>query len=42
MRVTPPPAGHPLRFTVIAHAERSVLGPISVERLDGLVARVPQ
>ncbi len=39
MRVTPPPAGHPLRFTVIAHAERTVLGPISVERLEGLVAR---
>ena len=34
-----PPVGHPLRFTVIAHGERSVLGPISRERLDGLVAR---
>ncbi len=36
-----PPVGHPLRFTVIAHGDRSVLGPISGERLDGLVARTP-
>ena len=41
-RPTPaPPVGHPLRFTVIAHGDRSVLGPIWGERLDGLVARTP-
>ena len=41
-RATPEaPVGHPLRFTVIAHGDRSVLGPISGERLDGLVARTP-
>lgn len=36
-----PPVGHPLRFTVIAHADRAVLGPLSDERLDALVARTP-
>ena len=36
-----PPVGHPLRFTVIAHGDRSVLGPMSGERLDALVARMP-
>jgi len=35
----PPPVGHPLRFTVIAHGDRSQLGPISGERIDRLVAR---
>jgi SAM-dependent methyltransferase len=36
-----PPAGHPLRFTVIAHGDRQVLGPVSAERLDELVERTP-
>ena len=39
--VETPPVGHPLRFTVVAHGDRSVLGPISGERLDRLVARTP-
>ena len=36
-----PPVGHPLRFTVIAHGDRRVLGPMSAERLDTVVARTP-
>jgi SAM-dependent methyltransferase len=40
-RTGTPPVGHPLRFTVIAHGGRSVLGPLSGERLDGLVGRTP-
>ena len=32
-----PPVGDPARFTTIAHGGRSVLGPISSERLDALV-----
>lgn len=36
-----PPVGDPLRFTVIAHGDRSVLGPVSGERLDALVAAMP-
>ncbi len=39
--VEAPPVGHPLRFTVIAHGDRSALGPISGERIDRLVARTP-
>jgi SAM-dependent methyltransferase len=39
--VETPPVGHPLRFTVIAHGDRSVLGPISGERLDRQVERTP-
>jgi hypothetical protein len=35
-----PPVGDPLRFTTIAHAGRRVLGPISDERLDSIVARL--
>lgn len=30
-----------MRFTVIAHADRRVLGPLSPDRLDELVARTP-
>jgi SAM-dependent methyltransferase len=36
-----PPIGHPLRFTVIAHGDRSVLGPMSGERLDALAEGTP-
>ncbi len=32
-----PPVGDPARFTTIAHGDRSVLGPVSSERLDRLV-----
>ena len=34
-----PPPGDPYRFTTIAHGGRRILGPISSERLDALVAR---
>ena len=36
-----PPVGHPQRFTVIAHGDRRVLGPVSGERVDDLVGRTP-
>ena len=32
-----PPPGDPLRFSTIAHGERTILGPIAPERLDALV-----
>jgi SAM-dependent methyltransferase len=35
-----PPPGHPLRFTTLAHRGRSILGPVSSARLDGLVDRL--
>jgi SAM-dependent methyltransferase len=35
-----PPIGDPLRFTTLAHSGRRVLGPISDERLDAIVARL--
>ena len=33
-----PPIGHPLRFTTIAHGDRSILGPMSPDRVERLVA----
>jgi SAM-dependent methyltransferase len=36
-----PPAGHPMRFTVIGHGGRRILGPVAPERIDRLVARSP-
>jgi SAM-dependent methyltransferase len=36
-----PPVGHPSRFTVIAHGDRRILGPLSDGRLDELVVRTP-
>lgn len=33
-----PPVGHPLRFSTIAHAGRTILGPVSADRADALVA----
>jgi SAM-dependent methyltransferase len=34
------PVGHPLRFTTIAHGERTTLGPLSPERLASIVERL--
>jgi len=34
------PGGHPLRFTTIAHSERTTLGPLSPERLASIVERL--
>jgi SAM-dependent methyltransferase len=36
-----PPVGDRDRFTVIAHGDRRILGPISDDRLDALVERCP-
>lgn len=39
--MTIPPPGDRDRFTVIAHGDRRILGPVSPERLDALVERCP-
>jgi SAM-dependent methyltransferase len=36
-----PPVGDRDRFTVIAHGDRRILGPVSSDRLDALVERCP-